>query len=164
DEPIVPVAPAVTVWLRGISLPGEALSEPDERGEFDVQLGSLRTRVRLEQVERTAEPGAAREGRAPRELRVGGTATYAPPVGAGEEIEIRGQRIDEALPRVEEYLDLAARSGRARVRLIHGKGTGTLRKAVRELLERHPLVTAFESGQRTEGGDGVTIAYLASIH
>lgn len=164
DEPIVPVAPAVTVWLRGISLPGEALSEPDERGEFDVQLGSLRTRVRLEQVERTAEPGAAREGRAPRELRVGGTATYAPPVGAGEEIEIRGQRIDEALPKVEEYLDLAARSGRARVRLIHGKGTGTLRKAVRELLERHPLVTAFESGQRTEGGDGVTIAYLASIH
>ena len=164
DEPIVPVAPRVTVWLRGISLPGEALSEPDDRGEFDVQLGALRTRVRLEQVERTAAAGAAREGREPVEARVGGTAMYAPAVAVGEEIEVRGQRIDEAIPRLEEYIDLAARAGRARVRLVHGKGTGTLRRAVRELLEHHPLVTAFESGQRTEGGDGVTIAYLASIH
>ncbi|MBM3141381.1 MAG: hypothetical protein FJZ92_14525 [Chloroflexi bacterium] len=152
---VVPVEPGVIVYLRGVSLPGEALTDPDERGEFDVQLGALRTRVRLEQVERTAAPGAP--GRAP------GTLTLAPVAAVADEIEVRGQRIDEALPQIEEFLDRAARAGRARVRLIHGKGTGTLRRAVRELLERHPLVTAFEAGQRAEGGDGVTVAYLASV-
>src|SRR5690606_6854253 len=45
--------PGHSVWLRGISLPGEVLSEPDEDGEFEVRLGSLRTRVRMQQVERT---------------------------------------------------------------------------------------------------------------
>lgn len=154
-EVVVPVEPGVIVYLRGVSLPGEALTDPDERGEFDVQLGALRTRVRLEQVERTAAPGAP--GRAP------GTLTLAPVAAVADEIEVRGQRIDEALPQIEEFLDRAARAGRARVRLIHGKGTGTLRRAVRELLERHPLVTAFEAGQRAEGGDGVTVAYLASV-
>jgi DNA mismatch repair protein MutS2 len=68
------------------------------------------------------------------------------------------------MPRVEEYLDLAARAGKHRVFLIHGKGTGTLRRAVRELLQHHPLVTSFETAQRQEGGEGVTVAYLAGVN
>jgi len=84
---------------------------------------------------------------------------WSPAVGL--EIEVRGQRLDEALPAVEQYLDRAARSGHARVRVIHGRGTGTLRRAVREMLEHHPLVTRFEPAERAEGGEGVTIAYLA---
>ena len=56
--PIV-IAPGYQVWLRGIASAGEALSEPDPSGEFDVQLGALRTRVRLQQVERSAPPGAS---------------------------------------------------------------------------------------------------------
>ncbi len=156
EAPQVPVAPGVVVWLRGISLPGEALAEPDDRGEFDVQLGALRTRVRTEQVERTGAPEELPRARS-------GTAIPELTVSVPEEIEVRGQRLDEAMPKIEAFLDQAARSGRARVRLIHGKGTGTLRRAVRELLERHPLVTSFESGQRSEGGEGVTVAYLASV-
>ena len=76
---------------------------------------------------------------------------------------MRGQTLDEALPRVEEFLDHAARAGRARVLLIHGKGTGTLRRAVRELLDRHPLVTRYETAERGEGGEGVTVAYLETV-
>ena len=45
--------------------------------------------------------------------------------------------------------------------MIHGRGTGTLRRAVREMLEHHPLVTRFESADRREGGEGVTIVFLA---
>ena len=142
-----------TVWLRGIPSAGEVLSEPNEQGVFDVQLGALRTRVRMQQVESVTEratddPGAR-------------AATPPTPLVA-EEIEVRGQRLDEAMPAVEQYLDQAARSGRQRVRVIHGRGTGTLRRAVRELLEQHPLVTRYERGEPAEGGEGVTIAFLAA--
>ena len=141
------------VWLRGIGSPGEALSEPDEAGEFEVQLGALRTRVRLAQVERIEQPDGAVI-----------VAVRTPPApSAPEQIEIRGQIVAEALPAVEAYLDDAARAGRERVRIIHGKGTGALRRAVRELLARHPLVTAYESGTAQEGGEGVTVALLAHV-
>ena len=141
------------VWLRGIGSPGEALSEPDAAGEFEVQLGALRTRVRLVQVERIEQPSG--------EVIV---AIRTPPApSAPEQIEIRGQIVAEALPSVEAFLDDAARAGRARVRIIHGKGTGALRRAVRELLAGHPLVTGYESGTSQEGGEGVTVALLAHV-
>jgi len=140
------------VWLRGVAAPGEALSAPDDRGEFDVQLGALHTRVRLEQVERTA---------AARTIEAGSTVRIPPaPPSAPEEIEVRGERIDEALPRIDAFIDLAVRAGRDRVRLIHGRGTGTLRRAVRELVAEHPLVSSFEEAGRGEGGAGVTIVHL----
>ena len=141
------------VWLRGVSVAGEALSLPNESGEFDVQLGVLRTRVRLAQVERIEQPG----GEIVEAVRV------PPAPSAPEEIEVRGQVVAEALPAVEAYLDDAARAGRERVRIIHGKGTGVLRSAVRELLARHPLVTSYESGSPHEGGEGVTVALLAAV-
>ncbi|MEX2446958.1 MAG: endonuclease MutS2 [Dehalococcoidia bacterium] len=152
----IDVRPGATVWLRGVSTAGEALSEPDAGGAFEVQLGSLRTRARLEQVERTG-PAAP-----PTPLRDTRFAVAAPP-DPGLSIEVRGQTLDEAIPRVEDFLDRAARSGRPRVLLIHGKGTGTLRRAVRELLDRHPLVTGYETADRSEGGEGVTVAHLAAV-
>ena len=152
EQDEIVVTPGATVWLRGVGVPGEALSDPDDRGEFDVQLGALRTRVRLEQVQSTAEPADDEGGK----LRLPATP-WAP-----SEIEVRGQRIDEAIPRLEQFLDAAARSGHGRVRLIHGRGTGTLRRAVRELLDRHPLVTGYETAEPREGGEGVTVASLAS--
>ena len=77
-----------------------------------------------------------------------------------DEIEVRGQTLDEALPKVEEFLDHAARNGRARVLLIHGKGTGAMRRAVRELLDRHPLVTSYETAERAEGACVLRIAEI----
>ena len=52
-------------------------------------------------------------------------------------------------------------AGHGRVRVIHGRGTGTLRRAVREMFDRHPLVTGYETAQPKEGGEGVTVATLA---
>jgi len=73
---------------------------------------------------------------------------------------VRGERLDEAIPHVEQFLDAASRSGPGRVRVIHGRGTGTLRRAVRELLDKHPLVTGYETAEPKEGGEGVTFAVL----
>ena len=154
-------APAVVergraVWLRGVGTPGEALSAPDESGEFEVQLGALRTRVRLEQVERTEQAGP------PAQRAVPATTAPPPPAAVPDEIEVRGRTVDDALPAVEQFLDHAARAGRQRVCVIHGRGTGTLRRAVHELLGRHPLVTGFETAEPAGGGEGATVVHLAS--
>ncbi len=149
------IQPGTRVWLRGMDAPGEALGEPDEHGELEVQLGSLRTRVRIEQVARIDAPQRVWVDRS--------RVAVAHAVDVGAEIDLRGRTIDEALPSVDEFLDHAARAGRPRVRIIHGKGTGTLRRAVRDFMERHPLVKGYETATGPEGGEGVTIALLESV-
>jgi DNA mismatch repair protein MutS2 len=76
------------------------------------------------------------------------------------EILLLGQTTDEARDRVEQYLDDAFLAGLASVRLVHGKGTGALRKTVRNLLAGHPLVESFRDGEPSEGGTGATVAAL----
>ena len=71
-----------------------------------------------------------------------------------------GRTTDEARDLVEKYLDDAFMAGLANVRLVHGKGTGALRKAVRDLLSDHPLVESFRDGEPAEGGAGATVAAL----
>ena len=82
-----------------------------------------------------------------------------PPVSM--ELDLRGQRAEAALEQFESYLDSAFRAGLPFVRIIHGKGTGALRAAIREALAHHPLVRKYESAAANEGGEGVTIALLA---
>jgi DNA mismatch repair protein MutS2 len=78
----------------------------------------------------------------------------------GRELLLLGKTSDEARDLVEQYLDDAFMAGLANVRLIHGKGTGALRKAVRGLLSGHPLVESFRDGEPAEGGAGATVAVL----
>ncbi len=80
----------------------------------------------------------------------------------GMELDLRGQRADEALASLDRYLDAAFLSGLPFVRIIHGKGTGRLRQVVREALPQHPHVKSFEPGGEQEGGEGVTVAKLES--
>jgi DNA mismatch repair protein MutS2 len=142
------------VWLRGMDRFGEAISEPDAKGEVEIRLGALKSRIKLSQVERVQRPTASR---AHGEI----SADFAPPPDVGPELDLRGQTVDEALPAVERYLDDAFRAAIAETRIIHGKGTGTLRRVVRDLLAKHPFVTSYEEAQREFGGEGVTIVKMA---
>ncbi len=83
-----------------------------------------------------------------------GARTIAP------EIHLIGRTTDEARDQLEKYLDDAFMAGLAQVRIIHGKGTGALRRAVEELLVSHPLVTSHRAGDGHEGGAGATVAML----
>jgi DNA mismatch repair protein MutS2 len=73
------------------------------------------------------------------------------------ELDLRGMRVEEALPDLTKYLDDAYLAALPYARIIHGKGTGALREAVRQALSEHPLVASFRPGELNEGGDGVTI-------
>jgi len=75
-------------------------------------------------------------------------------------LDLRGMRYDDAQFKLDKYLDDASLAGYKTVEVIHGKGTGALRKAVEEVLEGHELVNDFRYGNQKEGGMGVTIVKL----
>jgi DNA mismatch repair protein MutS2 len=141
------------IYLEGVDQPGEALSEVGSDGHLEVQLGALRTRVNSDQIIKRSAPGRRQTEPA---------VVPGPPPDPGSRIEVRGQTLDEALPTVEEFIDRAYRAGNQRLEVVHGKGTGTLRQAVRQMLGSHPLVSRFEGADRRDGGEGVTIVVLAT--
>ena len=77
------------------------------------------------------------------------------------ELRLRQMTLDEALPKLDQFLHDTFMAGMIQVRVIHGKGTGTLRQTVRRELKKHPLVKSYRPGDYGEGGEGVTIVELA---
>jgi DNA mismatch repair protein MutS2 len=80
--------------------------------------------------------------------------------GPAREVNLIGQRIEDAIPQIEKSLDEALLSGTAHIRIVHGHGTGRLRDAVREHLRAHPAVASLRAGEAREGGNGVTVVDL----
>jgi len=84
-------------------------------------------------------------------------ANMPPPVN---EVHLRHLTVDEALLKLDKFVHDAFVTGLREVRIVHGKGTGTIRRVVKETLSKHPLVKSYRLGQYREGGDGVTIVEL----
>src|SRR2546427_426321 len=128
-----------------------------------VRSGTLRVRVPLQALPPVdGSPGPSAGGGGAGSVRVGYRAKEpAPPHREiAPELLLLGRTTDEARDAVEKYLDDAFLAGLPSVRLIHGKGSGALRKAVRDLLTAHPLVDSFRDGESGEGGTGATVAAL----
>ena len=77
------------------------------------------------------------------------------------EVHLRRMRVDEAMIKLDRYLNTAFLAGLPRVRIVHGKGTGTVRKAVIDALTNNPLVDSHRPATIEEGGNGVTVAEMA---
>jgi DNA mismatch repair protein MutS2 len=75
-------------------------------------------------------------------------------------VDVRGNRVDEAVAQVDRFLDESLLAGRDAIFVIHGHGTGALRTAVRSHLASHKAIDKFRPGEQSEGGDGVTVAFL----
>jgi DNA mismatch repair protein MutS2 len=75
-------------------------------------------------------------------------------------LDLRGERVDSALEQLAAYLDEALLAGLDEAVIVHGAGTGALRRSIREYLAEHPRVRATRPGRREEGGDGATVAEL----
>ena len=149
-----PVAAGDLVDVRGMSVQGLVEVVDERAGEAEVSVGNVRLRVALGRVTHAAEPES--EGESPP-----GVGLDLGPVLGTMEIDLRGMQADDASIRTDEFLDRAVRDGLRSVRIIHGKGTGVLRRVIRELLERHPLVKSFGSETPLNGGSGATSVELA---
>jgi DNA mismatch repair protein MutS2 len=147
-----------TVFIRSLGQRGELISAPDAKGEAEAQVGSLKLRVNVSDLDRLSKRQARVNETPPRIA----TPTRSPDETPDLQLDLRGWRVDDALEEVETYLDNAALAGLAFVRLLHGKGTGALRQAIRQRLARNPLVKSFASAEPNDGGDGVTIVTLAA--
>src|SRR6266567_4098414 len=148
----------------------ELLGLSADRSEAEVQMGSMRFRVSVDNIERVSKRQAAAEagGKSPasKEKAQAQATVVVPRYEDRPEVEtqldMRGWRVEAALDELDTYLNDAAMSGMSSVRILHGKGTGALRAAVRERLAQHPLVKSFTSAPAQEGGDGVTIVKLSA--
>ena len=146
-----PIAIGSAVAIEGVAEPGTLLAV-DDRGIADVAAGALRLRVPVAQLRPSAEPEERVRSARP---TVSGSAPSVP-----LQLDLRGARAEEALAVLDRYLNDAAVAGIDRLRIVHGKGTGALRTAVRAALAEHPLVREHAPAGPAEGGDGATIVRL----
>ena len=132
-------------------------------------MGALRLRVRLHDLQRGADqsqavdaPSVESSPRPAKAIKQSAekSAQQVFHASPGIELDLRGQRVDEALSALENYLDQAFLAGLPSVRIIHGMGTGAVRQAVRKALRHARQVKTWKVGTEGEGGDGVTVAYL----
>jgi len=141
-----------TVKVTTLNVTGTVLQLTQD--EAVVQAGAIRVTVPREALRRIDEKPVSKAPLVSVPVNLSRAANISP------EIMLRMQRVDEALANLDQYLSEAYAAGLQQVRVIHGKGTGTLRKAVREYLNTHPLVASYRGADATEGGDGVTIVTL----
>ena len=148
-----PIAVGDTVYMSEISLYGTVRSMSKETQEVEVQAGQITLKLRTDSIEK-ARSGAA--------VQPGATSETVIPVGRPilSSLDLRGKRADEVEVLLDGYLNEATLANFSEVQIIHGIGTGTVRQIVRAFLDGHPLVKSFRTGNKEEGGDGVTLASL----
>ncbi len=138
-----------TVYVLSIRADATVLSQPDGRGEVQVQAGIVKLLVPANQL-RVAK--ASKDNSSARVQRQD--------MSVPMDIDVRGMTVDEASMAIDMHLDAAVLSGLEWTNIIHGKGTGALRIGVRAFLQKHPHVKGMRSGGYGEGGDGVTVVEL----
>lgn len=146
---IAPLQAGATVRVLSVDQPGTVVAVSG--GEAEVLVGQFKMRVGTDELEPITRREAAEEARVRFE-----PARAAPSM----EIDIRGMRAEEAVREIDQYLHDNYLHGQGTVRVIHGKGTGALRHALREELASHPLVKSIESEHHQRGGEGVTVIRL----
>jgi len=143
------------VFLPRFNQRGFVLTPPGPDGEVQVQVGVVKISVPLKELRRVEKTGPAGGQSEVAGLALNKAREISP------ELDLRGLYADDALLEVEKYLDDAYLAGLTKVRLIHGKGTGSLRTAIHKHLKGHRRVKSFRLGEQGEGGLGVTVVDLA---
>ncbi len=138
-----------------------ALGESDA----EVQIGSLRVRARLVDLRRKSQDAEVPEAKPTEEKKQdaegSARAVLSGTKSPGIELNLRGKLVEDGLEELDRYLEKAYSSGLLFVRIVHGKGTGRMRDAVRNALKESPYVASYEEPKDNEGGAGVTVAKMA---
>lgn len=148
-----------SVKVLSMNLTGTISSLPDSRGNVTVQMGILRSQVNISDLEiiEDVNPYAKKTMK-----RAGGGSSIkmSKSMSVRPEINLLGKTVDEAVAELDKYLDDALLSHLSTVRVVHGKGTGALRKGIHEYLRRQKHVKSFHLAEFGEGDAGVTIVEL----
>ena len=168
EAPPKPVAPeqlstGQRVRVKGFKQP--VVFRRHDGRTAEVEAGPLRMKVPLADIlgieldSSATKPNATAASGRPRGVTVNARPSDEP---AGEEINVIGCIVEEATRRVDKFIDEAALAGRPSVRIIHGHGTGALRRGLAEFLSTHPLVESIHNEAEDRGGAAITIADLKS--
>ncbi len=142
------------VRVLSMNLKGTVSSHPDSRGFLFVQMGIIRSKVHISDLELDDEPVITT---ADMQRTGAGKIRMSKSAGVSTEINLLGKTVDEAISILDKYLDDACIAHLKTVRIVHGKGTGALRKGVHDYLRRQKHVDSFRLGEFGEGDAGVTI-------
>ncbi|MBW6410886.1 endonuclease MutS2 [Clostridium weizhouense] len=151
-ELIEKVTLGMEAFLPSLNQTVVIISMPDSKGEVQVEAGIMKISVKLKDLRKTKQTKAEKVKKK-REVKLNLSNVES-------RIDLRGLDAEEACYRVDKYLDDAYMSNLGEVTIVHGKGTGVLRKAINDMLKRHPHVKNYRLGGYGEGGDGATIAEL----
>ena len=147
-----------SVKVLSMNLTGTISSLPDARGNVTVQMGILRSQVNISDLEIIEEPSPYAPKKFSRTSK--GRIGMSKSLSVSTEINLLGKTVDEAVAELDKYLDDALLSHLNTVRVIHGKGTGALRKGIHEYLRRQKHVKSYHLAEFGEGDAGVTIVEL----
>lgn len=151
--PLQEVRPGMKVkWLKQNTV-ATVLEMPDSSRRVLVEVGALRSRVPLAELQ-------LHDGPVSTKMELLAKLTHFETPATLPEIDLRGKRVDEALTLVDKFLDEALLAGWNEVRLLHGKGTGALRESIWNFLKKHPQILRFHEAPMGEGDYGVTVAVL----
>lgn len=150
-DPVYQATQGDWVLWEGHSGQGVVVSDPDRENRVLVQWGDVRLKVPV---------NALKPAEAPKKSKAKGLTSFHVERTVRDEIDLRGMTADEAIEAVEEYLGDAMSTGYNSVRIIHGKGTGVLRREIGNYLKRHRLVKSQRLGSWNEGDVGVTVVEL----
>jgi DNA mismatch repair protein MutS2 len=142
--------------VGALGIEGVLVELHGKHAEVDVRGKRLRAALRDLRGAGAARGGAASEGRPAVRVNI----DLQPRTGSLTELNVIGNTVDEALTRLEKFLDETLTTDIREVRIVHGHGTGQLRRAIGAFLKDHPLVTKFDLAPQNQGGGGATIVEL----
>ncbi len=145
-----------TVRIVSMNLTGHVHTKPDQKGNLFVQCGIMNISTNISDLELTEDKDDA-SGKAFAKKFASSKGSLSKASSISSEINLIGMKVDEAIPKLDKYLDDAYLSHLSTVRIVHGKGTGALRSAVTQHLKKVSYVSGFRAGEFGEGDSGVTI-------
>ena len=154
SEPQGPIEPGARVAVGGLGLEGVVIEIHGKQAEIDVRGKRLRAPLRDLRAMRSASQAES----TPDRVKV--NVDLQPREGLLSEVNVIGCTVDEAISRVEKFLDESTVTDQNVIRIIHGHGTGQLRRGLAAFLKEHPLVAKFDSAPNNQGGGGVTVVEL----
>lgn len=143
-----------SVRIISIDKFGEVETLPDEKGDLNIQVGIMSVRSNINDIERSESKEEVKVEKKTKSIN------KAKSKNISSEINLIGRTVDEAILLLDKYLDDAYLARLKEVRIIHGKGTGTLRDAVRKYLQNSKHVIEYREADYTEGGSGATVAVI----